>query len=119
MAAEGQQHPIKVYVWIWILLFVFSAASYFSDYLPDSVFRWSAILLFMILKAAFIVAIFMHMKWERYALMFAILLPPLALLVLMTLMAIEADYAWTTRVEYMGEPIAPEPKPPPTHADHH
>ncbi|MCY4142319.1 MAG: cytochrome C oxidase subunit IV family protein [Gammaproteobacteria bacterium] len=115
MATEGQQHPIKIYVLIWILLFVFSAVSYASDFLDDGVFRASVILLFMILKAAFIVAIFMHMKWERFALIFAILLPPLALLVLLTLMAIEADYAWATRVEYMGEPIAPEPNPPPTH----
>lgn len=117
MASEGQQHPIKIYLLVWGLLFVFSAISYASDYLDDGVFRTSVILLFMILKAAAIVAVFMHMQWERYALIFAILLPPLALMVLMTLMAIEADYAWATRVEYMGEPIAPEPKPPPTH--HH
>ena len=33
--------------------------------------------LFMLLKAGFIVAIFMHMAWERLALKFAILVPPL------------------------------------------
>ena len=74
--------------------------------------RWFLIVLFMLLKAGFIVAIFMHMKWERFALMFGILLPPLALVVLMFLMAIESDYAWSTRVEYMGEEPAPTPKPP-------
>ena len=115
MATEGQQHPIKIYLVFWGLLFVLSAVSYFSDFLPDSALRLTLILLSMVLKAAGIVAVFMHMKWERFALIFAILLPPLALLVLMTLMAIEANYAWGTRVEYMGEPLAPEPDLPLTH----
>ena len=39
--------------------------------------RWTLILLFMFLKAGFIVAIFMHMNWERLALKLAILVPPL------------------------------------------
>ena len=29
---EGQQHPLSIYIWIWVLLFVFSTASYFVDY---------------------------------------------------------------------------------------
>ena len=40
--------------------------------------RWSLILLFMMLKAGLIVAVFMHMAWERLALVYAILLPPIA-----------------------------------------
>ena len=49
--------------------------------------RWSLIVLFMLLKAGLIVAVFMHMAWERLALVYAILLPPLCLLVLVGLMA--------------------------------
>jgi cytochrome c oxidase subunit IV len=30
--AEGQQHPIRIYLWIWGLLFVFSTFSYLVDY---------------------------------------------------------------------------------------
>jgi len=37
--------------------------------------RWSLIILFMLVKAGLIVAIFMHMRWERLALKFAILIP--------------------------------------------
>lgn len=105
MATEGQQqHPIAIYFWIWILLFVFSAFSYMVDIFQfQGMLRWSLIILFMLLKAGFIVAIFMHMKWERFALIFGILLPPAALLVLIYLMAVEADYANATRVEYMGD----------------
>ena len=44
--------------------------------------RWSLILLFMILKAGLIVAVFMHMAWERLALIYAILVPPVLLLCL-------------------------------------
>ncbi len=97
-AAEGQQHPIKIYLWIWLLLFVLSTFSYLVDfYQLQGYLRWSLIILFMLLKAGFIVAIFMHMAWERLALKFAILLPPLCLLVLIGFMAIEGDYTFLTR----------------------
>ncbi|HMB72005.1 MAG TPA: cytochrome C oxidase subunit IV family protein, partial [Gammaproteobacteria bacterium] len=65
MATEGQQHPLSIYFWIWGLLFVFSAFSYASDFLPHGYFRWGLILALMFAKAGFIIAIFMHMKWER------------------------------------------------------
>ena len=39
----------------------------------------------------------MHMAWERLALKFAILLPPLCLIVLIGFMAIEGDYTFLTR----------------------
>ncbi|MYD46823.1 MAG: cytochrome C oxidase subunit IV [Gammaproteobacteria bacterium] len=116
MATEGQQHPIKIYFLIWLLLFVFSFFSYLVDYLDlQGNLRWFLIVVFMLLKAGFIVAIFMHMKWERFALIFGILTPPLALVVLMFLMAIESDYAWSTRVVYMGEEVAKKPQPPAHH----
>jgi cytochrome c oxidase subunit 4 len=96
---EGQQHPIKVYLLIWLLLFVFSTFSYMVDYFQlQGYLRWSLIIIFMLLKAGFIVAIFMHMAWERLALKIAILTPPLALLVLIGLMAIEGDYTFVTRL---------------------
>ena len=95
---EGVQHPIKVYLWIWLLLFVFSTFSYLVDfYRLQGMLRWTLIIIFMLLKAGFIVAIFMHMAWERLALKFAILLPPLCLLVLIGFMAIEGDYTFLTR----------------------
>lgn len=97
--AEGQQHPINLYLWIWGLLFVVSAGSYFTDFLPHGMLRWTLILLFMFIKAGFIVAIFMHMRWERLALKLAILLPPLALLVLIAFMAIEGEHTFLTRLE--------------------
>jgi cytochrome c oxidase subunit IV len=97
--AEGQQHPIRLYLVIWALLFVFSTLSYLVDYFQlQGVLRWTLIIVFMFIKAGFIVAIFMHMAWERLALKLAILVPPLALLVLIGLMAIEGDYTFLTRL---------------------
>ena len=89
--AEGQQHPLNIYFWIWGLLFVFSAGSYATDFLPHGGLRMALILIFMVLKAGFIIAIFMHMKWERFALMWAILGPPAVLLVLIGLMLAAAS----------------------------
>ena len=107
MAAEGQQHPLKIYFYIWGLLFLFSAASYGTDFLHHGLFRWGLILLFMILKAGFIVAIFMHMAWERLALIYAILGPPLVLLVLIGLMAVEGDYTELQRLDFFSAPLVP------------
>src|SRR6186713_619266 len=99
-AKEGQQHPLAIYLWIWLLLFVLSTFSYLVDYFHlHGMLRWTLIIIFMLLKAGFIVAIFMHMAWERLALKLAILVPPLALLVLVGLMAIEGDYTFLTRLQ--------------------
>jgi cytochrome c oxidase subunit IV len=112
MAEEGQQHPIKVYLWIWILLFVLSFFSYMVDYFNlQGYLRWSLILLFMFLKAGFILAIFMHMQWERLALKIAILGPPVAIIVLIWLMSYEGFYIEETRLEYYGESTFEPQKP--------
>lgn len=95
----GQQHPIGLYLKIWALLFVLSTMSYLVDYFHfQGYLRWGLILAFMLLKAGLIVAVFMHMAWERMALVCAILIPPLCLLVLIGLMATEADYTFATRL---------------------
>jgi cytochrome c oxidase subunit IV len=51
----------------------------------------------MVLKAGLIVAIFMHMAWERLALIYAILVPPVLVLVFVALMTFESDYTLFTR----------------------
>ena len=75
----GQQHPLGIYIKIWAWLFVLSTCSYLVDYFHvEGYLRWSLILLFMFLKAGLIIAVFMHMAWERLALVYAISLPVLA-----------------------------------------
>ena len=102
---QHQEHPIGLYLSVWILLFVLSGMSYAVDYFQlQGMLRWTLIIFFMLLKAGLIVAVFMHMKWERLALIYAILLPPGALLVLVALMAWEADYTFFTRGTFFGGP---------------
>src|SRR3954470_19162660 len=97
-AAHGQQHPLGIYFKIWGLLFVLSAASYMVDYLHvQGLLRWFLIVVFMLLKAGLIVSVFMHMLWERLALVYAIVVPPLLLLVLMGIGALEGNYTFLTR----------------------
>ena len=107
---EGhQQHPISLYLKVWALLFVLSTMSYMVDYLNfQGYLRWFLILLFMFLKAGFIISIFMHMSWERLAIKYVVLLPPLALLVLIGLMALEADFTYQIRTLFFGMSPAPD-----------
>lgn len=96
--AHGQQHPLGIYFKIWGLLFVLSTASYLVDYFHfQGLLRWSLIVIFMLLKAGLIVSVFMHMLWERLALVYAIVVPPLLLVVLMGIGALEANYTLDTR----------------------
>ena len=104
--AEGQQHPIKLYLVVWGWLFVLSTFSYLVDYFHlQGYLRWTLILVFMMLKAGLIVAFFMHMKWERLTLIYAMLLPPVAVLVFVAIMAWESDYTLLSRVTHIGTPM--------------
>ena len=102
--SSDEQHPsLKIYFVMWGALFVFSGFSYATDFMEHGAIRTSLILLFMMLKASGIVWIFMHMGGERMALKLAILVPPVALMVLVWLMAYEADYTFLTRIVFFGE----------------
>lgn len=104
---DTEQHPIGIYLKVWLLLFVLSTFSYMVDYFDlQGMLRWILILIFMFLKAGYIIAVFMHVMWERMALITAILGPPAVLLLLIGMMASEADYVFGTRVDHLGQPEA-------------
>ena len=103
--AKGQQHPIRLYLVVWGWLFVLSTCSYLVDYFGlHGYLRWSLILLFMVLKAGLIVAVFMHMAWERLALAYAILLPPVLVMVFVAIMVFESEYTHLIRVLFFASP---------------
>ena len=111
-SAHGQQHPLGVYFRIWALLFVLSAFSYLVDYFHvQGLLRWTLILVFMFLKAGLIVAVFMHMRWERLALVYAILVPPVLLITLLGIGALEADYTLSSRETFFA-PASAQPAAP-------
>ncbi len=100
---EGQQHPLGIYLKIWAWLFVLSTGSYLVDYFHlQGYLRWSLIVTFMLLKAGLIVAVFMHMLWERLALMYAIVVPPLLVVVFMLIGAFEGFHTFFTRGIFFG-----------------
>jgi caa(3)-type oxidase subunit IV len=112
--AQGQQHPLGIYFKIWGLLFVLSAASYAVDYFHvQGMLRWTLIVVFMLLKAGLIVSVFMHMMWERLALVYAILVPPILLITLLAIGALEADYTFLTRGAFFAPAV--EQTPPASH----
>lgn len=100
MAAEqGQQHPLRTYLWVWFLLFVLSVLSYLVDVTGfEGYLKWSLITLLMLLKAGLIMAVFMHLIWERLALILVVLVPPGVLLLLALLMAIEGQHVLSSRL---------------------
>jgi cytochrome c oxidase subunit 4 len=122
MSAEaGQQHPLGIYYKIWTLLFFLSACSYAVDFFEvQGAWRWTLVILFMALKAGFIVSIFMHAVWERMALVFTILGPPMVLLLLIAFITIEGNYTSGTRYAYMGhDPNAEALGPSDLHDEEH
>jgi cytochrome c oxidase subunit IV len=100
---QGQQHPIKLYLVVWAWLFILSACSYMVDYFQfEGFLRYSLILLFMMLKAGLIMAVFMHMAWERLSLVYAILVPVSAVFVFVVIMVFEADHTLLTRLAFFS-----------------
>jgi len=103
VADHGQQHPLGVYFKIWALLFFLSACSYYVDWAGfEGFLRWFLIVTFMFLKAGFIVAVFMHMMWERMILISIVLDPPILLIFLVGIMVLESEYTFWTRVIFFG-----------------
>jgi cytochrome c oxidase subunit 4 len=99
--AQAQQHPIKLYLVVWAWLFILSTCSYLVDYFQlEGFLRYSLIILFMLLKAGLIVAIFMHMAWERLSLVYAILVPISAVLVFVAIMVLESDHTLLSRITF-------------------
>ena len=99
-------HKIGIYLWIWGLLFVLSFFSYMVDWFHfQRLLRWTLIVTFMLLKAGLIMAFFMHLFWERYALVNVLLWPMTAIACFVGLMVAEGKYTVFTRLVYfvLGE----------------
>jgi len=102
---SDQQHPISMYLKVWLLLFVLSACSYMVDYFQfQGMIRWVLILLFMFLKAGLILMVFMHLAWERMAVKLLLFLPPIAILIFIFLMSSEAYYVFLNRIASLFNP---------------
>jgi cytochrome c oxidase subunit IV len=100
-----QEHPLALYLKVWCLLFILSSLSYLVDYMHlQGLLRWTLILGFMFLKVALIISVFMHMMWERMALICAILIPPLSLSFFIGIMLLESNYTLLSRLTFFSQP---------------
>ncbi len=66
----------------------------------EGLLRWTLILAFMVSKAALIVAVFMHLFWERYVIVNVLLWPMTLMLLFVGIMAAESEYTLFTRLFY-------------------
>jgi len=99
--AQTTTHKIGIYLWIWGLLFFLSFCSYMVDWFQfQGLLRWTLIVTFMLLKAGLIMAFFMHLFWERYALVNVLLWPMTVIVCFILLMAAEGKYTVFTRLFY-------------------
>lgn len=102
---------MKAQIWktFWILLAftLVDIALYFI--IPASMMRNWVFIVLGIVKAFFIVSIFMHMKFERKFLRMMIILPMMFVVYLITLMVIEGGYTDNNRNgEHTAAPAAAE-----------
>jgi len=98
---NAQAHPLGVYFWIWGWLFVLSVGSYMTDIVEMSPYiKWTLITLFMFAKAGLIMAVFMHLVWERLSISVIILAPPGVLVVALAIFGLEAEYTISSRLQY-------------------
>lgn len=74
--AEGTHVPIRKYLIVWLWLFILSALAYFIDVVHIHQ-PWKAVLLVVValMKAGMIMAVFMHLGYERLSLIYAVVAP--------------------------------------------
>jgi caa(3)-type oxidase subunit IV len=102
---EGEQHyPIRIYLVVWGLLFLLSAMSYLVDYFEvrPKELAWFLVTAFALLKAGLIVSYFMHVRFERLSLVYAIVLPPLLIVALAAFVMAEGGYVFDVRTLFFG-----------------
>lgn len=96
-----QSHPLKTYFWVWGWLFVLSVCSYLTDLSPlEGVAKWFLITLFMLMKAGLIMAVFMHLQWERLSLVTLIVVLPGALLFALMVFGFEGNHVVGVREQF-------------------
>ncbi len=111
MSAHVEEHfagSNKLFVSIWIWLVVLTAIEVFLAYRPMSTVLMLTILLGLsIIKAALIVAYFMHLKFERLSLMLTIV--PMLVVCICLLFAFFPDAFRSIGLRYEFKETAPAP----------
>lgn len=103
---EHEVHPLGVYFKVWGWLFVLSVGSYIVDIIhfdPGLIWiKWTLITLFAIVKSTLIVTYFMHLRWERASLVYAIVTPVVFILIMVALFTAESGHIAEVRRGLLG-----------------
>jgi len=93
--------PLRGYFVVWGWLFVLSIISYGVDIAPlEGLAKWIPITILMLIKAGLIMAVFMHMQWERLSLVTMILVLPGALLFALFVFGFEGAHILSMREQF-------------------
>lgn len=114
MSAHAEEHlehveapaDMKAKIWktFWILLVLTLVDIGFYFMFSPGIYRNWLFIVLGVVKAYFIVGIFMHMKFERKFLAWMIILPMSFVIYLITLMVIEGNYTDNARNVFENKP---------------
>lgn len=97
--AEGAVHaPIRMYLVVWGWLFVLSALAYFVDIAHLTGWLKTVLLsILALMKAGLIMAFFMHLRFERLSLVYAIVAPLILLIAMVAGLVPDGVAVWLRR----------------------
>ena len=99
---QTSTHKIGIYLWIWGLLFVLSFCSYMVDWFQfQGLLKMVFNIVFYVFESRFNNGMFfMHLFWERYAIVNVLLWPMTAIACFVGLMVAEGKYTLFSRLFY-------------------
>jgi caa(3)-type oxidase subunit IV len=97
--AEGAVHvPIRTYLVVWGWLFVLSALAYLVDIAHLTGWLKTVLLsILALMKAGLIMAFFMHLRFERLSLVYAIVAPLILLIAMVAGLVPDGVAVWLRR----------------------
>ena len=100
MSTETHHSHMQIMTIVFVSLLCLTAITVFASYQDFGSAAINIIVAVTIatVKAGLVAVYFMHLKWERLSLIYTILLPPIAILVFIALMNIEANYVYLSRL---------------------
>jgi cytochrome c oxidase subunit IV len=104
---HAQQPDVGVYFKVWGLLFVLAATSYCISYFGvGQPLKAILLLALALLQAGLIVAVLMHLVWERVIVAYLMFVPPILLASFLAICFADGGYTHGTRsANYLATPL--------------
>jgi len=104
---NAQQPPVGIYYKVWGLLFVLAGFSYAIGYFGvEAPLRGILLIALALLQAGLIIAVLMHLAWERVIVVYLILVPPVLLVSFLGICIADGSYTHGTRqANFLATPL--------------